>query len=57
MCNMQYCYYEDDITVTCDDCPFFIAWPVEENELDDYYEDFVDFEDDDDEVMGACVPQ
>lgn len=51
MCNMQYCYYEDDITVTCTDCPFFIAWPVEENELDDYYED------DDDEVMGACVPQ
>lgn len=39
MCSMQYCYYEDDITMTCDECPFFIPWPVED-ELDNYYDEF-----------------
>jgi hypothetical protein len=42
MCSIQYCYYEDDITVTCDECPFFIAWPVYEN---DKFDDFEDFDD------------
>ena len=54
MCILGYCFYENDITMSCDKCPYNEYWG------DSNYEDFVDFEeyeDDDDEVMGACVPQ
>lgn len=42
MCSLQYCYYEDDIIITCDDCPFFAPWPMHEADYDDDFEDFDD---------------
>lgn len=57
MCNLGYCLYEDDITMSCDECPHNENWVDSDYEDFDDFEDFVDFEDDDDEVMGACVPQ
>ena len=51
MCILGYCFYENDITMSCGECPYNEYWG------DSNYEEFVDFEDDDDEVMGACVPQ
>ena len=50
MCKLGYCCYEDDITMPCDECPHNEKWAESDFDALD------DFEDDDDEVMGACMP-
>lgn len=40
MCNMGYCYYEEDITMSCENCPYNVDW-VESDYVDcDDYDDF-----------------
>lgn len=53
MCNLGYCYYEDDVTMSCDECPHNGNW--DDSDYEDF-DDFEEYEDDDDEVMGACMP-
>ena len=50
MCGLKCCPYEDDITITCDDCQFFAPWPMYEADYDeiDVFDKFDDFEDFDD---------
>lgn len=38
MCNLGYCPFEDDITISCCDCPHADEWEVDDFDSDEYDE-------------------